>query len=138
MPRVRIQFPEKSHFKTSIPVLIEHLNYGNHVGNDKFLSLCHEARVRYFSSLDQNELRFFKTSLIMADAELVYKAQAFYGDILTIELGCIPVSDSSFEIYYRFTNQDQKLVFLAKTGMVYFNYELNKIDRAPDEWLKLL
>ncbi len=47
MARVQIDFPEHFCFTTDIDVRITDLNYGGHLGNDKFLSIAHEARVRF-------------------------------------------------------------------------------------------
>lgn len=138
MARVKINFPEDTHFKTDHLVTTSDLNFGNHVGNDRFLSFCHEARVRFFKSLGQDELNFFETSLIMADAELSYKAQSFHGDKLSIEVSVTGNSSRSFDLLYRIKNQNDDLVLLAKTGMVYFNYKDKKIDTCPEEWTKLL
>jgi acyl-CoA thioester hydrolase len=138
MARVKLNFPKKSHFKTDHLVVTSDLNYGNHVGNDRFLSFCHEARVRFFKSIGQDELSFFETSLIMADAELSYKSQAFHGDKLSIEVSVTDNSQSSFDLFYRIKNQDNNLVLLAKTGMVYFNYKDKKIDSCPEAWKKWL
>ncbi len=138
MKRVKIKFPEKTYFSTDYIVAVSDLNYGNHVGNDRFLSFCHEARIRFFKSLDQDELNFYESSLIMADAELSYKAQSFHGDKLSIEISVQPNSKNSFDLLYRITNQDSTLVLLARTGMVYFNYKENKIDSCPEAWAKFL
>lgn len=135
MARVKLKFPDKVLFKTLITISIEHINYGNHVGNDKFLSFCHEARLRFLKSLDQDELKFYDCSLIMADAELSYKGQVFHGDKLAIEIGAVESGPKSFEFYYRMINQNEEIVCIAKTGMVYFDYETNKVSSAPEKWL---
>ena len=138
MGRVKISFPEKTIFNTSITGSVEQLNYGNHVGNDRFLSFCHEARLRFLKTLGQSELDFFSTSLIMADAELSYKAQAYHGDTLKIELAAQEQTPKSFSLFYKLTNQKGDLVSLVRTGMVYFDYENNKVVSAPEDWLRLL
>ncbi|MFT6069057.1 MAG: acyl-CoA thioesterase FadM [Bacteriovoracaceae bacterium] len=138
MARVKIKFPEKTHFSTDYLVSVSDLNFGNHVGNDRFLGLCHEARVRFFKSLGQDELNFYESSLIMADAELSYKAQSFHGDNLKIEISVLENSKNSFDLLYRIKNQNNDLVLLAKTAMVYFDYKNNKIDSCPESWAKEL
>ena len=138
MARVKINFPEKTHFTTEHLVNISDLNYGNHVGNDRFLGFCHEARVRFIKSIGQDELNFYDSSLIMADAELAYKAQSLHGDLLSIELSITESSPRSFDIFYRIKNQDGLLILLAKTGMVYFDYKKNRIDSCPSEWTEYL
>lgn len=74
----------------------------------------------------------------MADAELSYKAQAYHGDTLKIELAAQEQTPKSFSLFYKLTNQKGELVSLVRTGMVYFDYENNKVVSAPEEWLRLL
>lgn len=134
MARVKLQFPKKSLFKTSLDISINHINYGNHVGNEHFLSFCHETRLRFLRSIDQDELNFYGSSLIMADAEISYKAQVYHGDIISVELFACETNPKSFEFYYLIKNQDDQIVCQAKTGMVYFNYDENKVVSCPKEW----
>jgi len=135
MARVKIPFPETSLFQTSLNVCIEHINYGNHMGNDRFLSFAGETRLRFLKSLDQDELSFYGTSLIMSDSEISYKAQVYHGDTIKIELAARAINSKSFDFIYRFTNQNNKVVSLVKTGMVFFDYEKNRACDGPVEWL---
>ncbi len=138
MARVKIQVPDSVLFKTKLEVCLDHINYGNHMGNERFLNFASEARLRYLKSLEQDELNFFGTSLIMADAEISYKAQVYHGDTIEIELAAKSLNRKSFEFFYCFHNQDKKLVCVIKTGMVFFDYKLNKVCDGPEEWLNQL
>lgn len=51
MSRIEIQLPEKFHFTTEIVVRVSDLNYGNHVGNDRILTLMQEARTLFYRSM---------------------------------------------------------------------------------------
>lgn len=134
MPRVKIQFPDNTKFNTKVEITVEHINYGNHVGNQHFLTFCHESRLRFLKSIKQDEVNFFGTGLIMSDAELSYKAQVFHGDTLSIEVAVGYLNEKSFEFYYRMKNQEGSLVCLAKTGMVYYSYKRAKLESAPEGW----
>ena len=46
MARIKLLMPEQKIFSTDIAVRITDINYGNHVGNDAFVRLIHEARVQ--------------------------------------------------------------------------------------------
>lgn len=134
MGRLKLNFPKQTHFETTLNVSITDINYGNHVGNERFLSFAHEARVRFLQSLNQNELDFFGVSLILSEAQIVYKQQVFYGDSLTMKLSIEVSSDYSFNIYYSCLNQHGSVCTQIKTGMVYFNYDKNKITNCPKAW----
>jgi acyl-CoA thioester hydrolase len=125
-------------FSTQIAVRINDLNYGNHLGNDALLAIIHEARVRFLNNFGYSEGNIAGVGIMMADAVIIYKAQAFYGDLLTIEIGIDDISKKSCDFYYRISNQDQKIVALAKTAIVFFDYRIQKPASIPAEFLKNL
>ncbi|HCZ36928.1 MAG TPA: thioesterase, partial [Cytophagales bacterium] len=48
MARVELTLPDKFIFETQLTVRASDLNYGNHVGNDRILTLMQEARVLFY------------------------------------------------------------------------------------------
>ncbi len=135
MPRIKIELPEKFIFKTKIPVRITDLNYGGHLGNDAMLSIIHEARLQCLQFLGGSELDLFGTSVIMGDVAIVFKAEAFHQDMLTIEIMINDFGPFSFDMVYSVTKQlDNKTVQVAivKTGMVCFNYTERKRQAVPE------
>lgn len=135
MLKVQIEFPEWVHFATDIPVRITDINYGNHLGNDALVSLLHEARMRCLAKYGYSEMDIEGVSIIMADLAIQYKNEAFYGDVLTIEISVQNFSRASFEMYYRVTSQ-QKLIALAKTGLICFDYAKRKIVSVPQRFVE--
>ena len=73
----------------------------------------------------------------MGDLAVEYKNESFYGDELTIALYVAEVSKVSFELYYSLSNQNDKIIAKAKTGMVCYNYQQKKIAEIPAELVKL-
>lgn len=141
MARIKISIPDKTFFTTDIPVRITDLNYGNHVGNDTILSMIHEARVQYLSSLEYSELNLGGTSLIMGDVAIEFKAELFYGDIIKASVCADEFTRVGFDLYYKLEkkNGDKTiLVATAKTGMVCFDYNTRKVTKVPDEAVKKL
>jgi acyl-CoA thioester hydrolase len=141
MARVKIIFPDKKSLLTvQIPVRITDLNYGNHVGNDKILSLVHEARVQLLSHLgNYQEMDIGGCGLIMADALIAFRGEGFYGDLLQIELFADDISTFSFDIFYRIRAQRQDkdiLIAEVKTGMVCFDYKQHKPTPLPETFRK--
>ncbi len=47
MSRIKIEMPEIKLTAIKIPVRISDINYGNHVGNDAFVFILHEARIQW-------------------------------------------------------------------------------------------
>lgn len=131
MARVKIALPTVFHFTTKLEVRIEHLNYGAHLGNDRLLAFAHEARVRFLAKLGLKELMEDQSGLIMTDSIVSYKAEAFWGDELIFSLGFGETGPRSFELIYEVRNQDDKEVARIQTGLVFFDYKLRKITKAP-------
>ncbi|MCA4775766.1 thioesterase family protein [Empedobacter stercoris] len=132
MARLKLILPESFLFSTTIAVRITDLNYGNHLANDKVLSILHEARMQFFQHYGYSELDFAGVSVIMGDVAIEYKNQAFYGDQLLIEISVQDFSRVSFDIAYKISTKD-KLIAKAKTGIVTFDYKNNKVVEVPEK-----
>ena len=137
MERIKVELPEKFHFRTEIHIRITDINYGGHLGNDSMLSIIHEARVRLFKSLGFKELNVNGVGIIMTDAEIQFKLQGFYGEILIIEIAVTEFTSIGCDFVYRVTNKNtKKEIALAKTGIVFFDYEKQKTAPVPIEFRK--
>ncbi len=132
MARVQIELPQAWFFRTRLAVRVSDVNYGGHLGNDRVLGLAHEARVRWLASCGLSEKDVGGVGLIMADAALVFRGEAFLGDELDVELGAVETRRSSFDLVYRLTRPaDGAEIALVKTGMVCFDYAARKVARLP-------
>ena len=134
MPRVKVSLPASFGFAVTLPVRITDLNYGAHLGNDALLGLLHEARVQFLAHLGTAEFDpTTKLGFIMADVAIEYKAEAFYGDVLTIELAANDPNKYGFDIVYHVKNHAGKEIARAKTGMLCFDYTTRKLRSLPPE-----
>lgn len=132
MPRLRLKPLDAYSFGTDIAVRITDLNYGGHVGNDTFLSLIHEARTAFLASRGFSETECGGVSLIMADAAIVFKAEAHAGDVLRFEVAAGEAASCGFRLFYRVTRPaDGKTILLAETGMVGWDYRAGKVMPFP-------
>lgn len=141
MGRVKLLIPEHKIFSAEIAVRITDINYGNHVGNDAFVRLIHEARVQWLAKEKYTELNIDGASLIMADLAVEYKGESFYGDILKIDITVGEISRAGFELYYQIhvnRNESRILIAKAKTGMVCYNYTEKKVRELPEKLIALL
>ena len=134
MARVKVALPETFPFAVQLPVRITDLNYGAHLGNDALLSMLHEARVQFLAHLGTAEFDpATKLGFIMVDVAIEYRAEAFYGDVLTIEMATSDPSKYGFDIVYQVKNQDGREITRAKTGMLCFDYNTRKLRGVPAE-----
>jgi len=137
MPRIKIELPEKFIFKTEIPVRITDINYGGHLGNDSLLSIVHEARLQFLNHLGYSESNIEGSGIIMVDAGIQYKSEAFYADELIIEVAATDFTGIGCDFVFRLTNKNSnKEIATAKTGIVFFNYEKRKTAPVPSEFKK--
>ena len=133
MTRIKLNFPEKVIFSTSIPVRISDINYGGHVGNDSVLNIAHEARIRFLNSLGYSETDIEGMSIIMTDAVINYKNQGYYGDILKIDVSANDIKNNGFDLYYKMTNEKTGIeIARVKTGIAFFDYTQRKTVRIPE------
>ena len=141
MARVKINIPEGILANIIIPIRITDINYGNHVGNDSFVRIIHEARVIWLSMYNYTELNIGEVGLIMSDLEIEFKKESFYTDIIEVQLSAGEVSKIGFELYYQLftTRKNERLLLLnAKTGMICYDYTCKKVAPLPVDFKKIL
>jgi acyl-CoA thioester hydrolase len=141
MPRIKIDLPENKLTEIKIPVRISDINYGNHLGNDAFVSIIHEARVQWLQQHKYSELDFDGAGLIMSELVVEFKNESFYGDIILVEIYAGETTRVSFEIFYQLSvirNNTTLILAKAKTGMITYSYEKKKPVPIPDNALQLL
>jgi YbgC/YbaW family acyl-CoA thioester hydrolase len=137
MARTKIEIPDTFSFQTEIPVRITDLNYGGHVGNDTFLSIIHEARLQFFKHYNFSEMDIDGTATIMSDANILYKNQVFYGSLIRVQIKVTELSKKRFEMVYLLTDKhSQKEIARIQTGMVFFDYDKQKIAAMPEVFKK--
>lgn len=132
MTRISLQLPDEFPFSTELEVRVGDLNYGNHLGNDSLLTLIHEARRRFLLALGIEEIGADGIGLVIADAAVVYRSQAFYADKLRIEVAIGEFASRSCEFYYRVSQATgSRVVAEAKTGAVCFDFRAQKTVAFP-------
>ena len=120
-----------------IPVRITDLNYGGHVGNDRILSLVHEARMQFLQSLGYTEMNIGGPGMIMADAGIEFKSELFYGDQVSVSVAVAHISRAGFDLCYLLEKEQDGVkvtVAQAKTGMICYDYQRKKIVALPEEF----
>lgn len=141
MARIKIEMPAARLAAISIPVRISDVNYGNHVGNDAFVAIIHEARLQWLQQKGFSELNFDGAGLIMSDLAIEFKHESFYGDIIAVNIYAGEVSRVSFDLYYQLTaerNGTGILLANAKTGMICYDYQAKKPVSLNDNMKNIL
>ena len=136
MPRVKVHIKAPTLFFTDLRVRITDLNYGNHLANDKVLSMIHEARVRFFNELGYGETDIEGLGIIMSDAEIEYKNQGFYNDLIRIEITIDNLHKKGFDFFYKLENTHTgKIIARIKTAIIFFDYSMQKPSVIPQKFL---
>ncbi|QEQ95916.1 acyl-CoA thioesterase [Neptunomonas concharum] len=133
MARIKIEMPENYTFTTELPIRINDINYGGHLGNDAVLSMMHEARIRFLNYYHYTELDVEGAGIIMTDSAIVYRSEGFYGDTVKIDVTVGDFNRYGCDIYYLLTNKKTAAeIAQAKTGIVFFDYEQRKVIPVPE------
>ena len=136
MTRVKLDLPKIFNFSTVVDVRITDINYGGHLGNDSVLSLIHEARVRYLAENNFSEKDVDGVGIIMTDTVIVYSSEGFYGDKIRIDVAIDDITNTGCDIFYKLINsKNEKEIAKAKTGIVFYNYQLKKVARTPKAFI---
>jgi 4-hydroxybenzoyl-CoA thioesterase len=134
----RVVLVEQEQYAFHYPVRIEprHLSIGNHLGSDNLILLASAARADVFQSmgLTQVDLGDGVTGIIIADIVVTFKAEAFLHDEIVIDTHFGAFTGHSFTAFQRIRNGD-KVLAIAETGLVTFNYRSRKIVRVPERLL---
>lgn len=141
MARIKIEAPEKVMASFYIPVRITDINYGNHLGNDAFVRILHEARMQWLHQYGYTELNIEGTGLIMSDLAVEFKNESFYGDVVEAKISAGEISRVGFELYYQLfaiRNNAHILLANAKTGMISYDYHAKKVAAIPDKLRSIL
>ncbi|MEJ2067123.1 MAG: thioesterase family protein [Deltaproteobacteria bacterium] len=127
-----LELPKQFLFATDIAVRISDINYNNHLGHDSIITLIHEARVRFLNAYGFTELDIDGYGLVMTDLVVIYKAEVFYGEILTIEVTIQDFTKYGCDFIYRITNKETGAeVARAKTGVLIYDYAKRKVVTVP-------
>lgn len=132
---------ENYKFNTELDVRISDINYGGHLGNDRYLSLFQDARLQYLKQFGFSELSIGEnTSLIMSQAHINFKSEAFWGDRLKTFVRISSIKATRFIFDYLILDSQKKDYVIASgyTEMVGFDYQLRKVKRLPPEFLQVI
>ena len=139
MARIKLKPLETYKYRYDTTIKVRDINYGGHLGNDALLSLVHEARVRFLDSLGYSELDVEGRGIIMTDSAVVYKAQAFHGDVVAAQVSLGDWSRKGCDIFYRLAKKATgEELALAKTGIVFFDYQAGKVVDVPGRFRALV
>lgn len=132
MSRIQIELPEQFPFATEITLYLSHMNYGGHLDNALLLTVVSEARARFFQSMGYSELNVEGVGIIVSDAALQYRSEAFHGEVMVVSMGAADFASKGCDLLWRMHEKtSQREVARGKTGIVFFDYAARKVTQVP-------
>ena len=133
MPRIRIELPAHFPFSTSITLLISHINLGRHLDNAQLIGLVSEARVRFLKSMGYTELDVDGAGVIVADAGVQYRSEAFHGETMQVQLAPTDFNRYGFDLAFQLREPSTgREVARGKQGIVFIDVAEKKVASVPE------
>lgn len=120
-------------YTISIEVSFRDLDAMGHVNNAVYLTYMETARIKFLVDLFGAK-SLHDLPVIMAEATCTFKSPAFFGEHLTIGAGISRFGTKSFDMVYRVLAGDGRLVALAKTVQVMYDYAAAQTVAVPDSF----
>jgi acyl-CoA thioester hydrolase len=136
MARIEINLPSDWPFSTLVPIRIGDINRGAHLSHVALVAILEEARAQFLVRLGYTDQVNIQGELgyIVGDVGIVYKSQAHYGQILKVEVAAVDFKEKSFDLVYRLSDSASGVdIARAKTGLLVFDYQKQKVVPVPEE-----
>lgn len=135
MARIQIDLPEQLPFSTEVTLYLSHLNYTGHLDNALLLTVVSEARARYFASLGYGEMDVEQVGIVVADAAVQYRSEAFHGEVMIVHMAAADFSKHGCDLLWRMDDKaSNREVARGKTGIVFFDYGVRKVAPVPENF----
>ena len=136
MARLQLEFPEDQfYYTTPMSVRVTDINAANHLGNDSMISMISEARALFLFEFGVPETSLDGTGIIVTDLATTYRAEAHARDQLLFEVGVMDFNKYGGDLIFRITRpRDRKLIAMAKSGFVFYNYKSGQVCVMPEDF----
>lgn len=131
--------PERIAFRYPLVIRVTDVNRGGHMGNERVLMYCQEARAALLAAMGGDEGDIHGAGVIVVDARILFMAEGFAGDVLTISVGVDDYRRSSCDFFYELVrDHDGQTIARARTRIVFFDYERRRVARMPSTFRERL
>lgn len=122
MSRVNIELHDEFSFAVELPIMISHINSGNHLANEHLVAFLNEARLQFMNDKQINEFKDHGLFFVIADLAVVYQTEGKYGESLKIEVAPRNFHNKGFDMVYRVTDaSSSRPIAMAKTAHILFD-----------------
>jgi acyl-CoA thioester hydrolase len=127
----------KFRHKTPIQIRFKDVDKLGHVNNANHLTYLESARIAYFKDVVGKNISWTTKGIILARAEVDYKAPIMLDDKLFVYTCCSWMGNKSFSLDYSIVKEEnakETELAAATTVIVCFDYEIGKSMAMPQEW----
>ena len=124
-----------------------HVRFGDtdamgHANNSRFLTYCESARIAYWEAVTGEPFALAthgqQESMILAEIRVTFRAQAYFGDELTVESRVARIGRTSFTLEHRITAGETsvghaRLVATAEGVQVLYDYADGRPREIPSD-----
>ncbi len=125
---------EKFRFSTTVKVRWRDVDALGHVNNAVYFTYLEQARVDYLHDLGLATDDPQQVGFILAQASCQFKSPIKLGERVTVYARVSELRNSSFSFDYRMTGADGRLVAVAQSVQVCYDYAHQKPVPIPDAW----
>jgi acyl-CoA thioester hydrolase len=149
-PRSRVQVPADPRdvagdfaHRCEVEVRLSDTDAMGHVNNARYLTYVEIARVAYHEQVIGKPLPLgvhgAEEGMILADIRMTYRAQAFFGETITVETRIDRIGTTSFTMVHRMTAPASRygparLVATSEAILVSYDYGTDRPIPVPDDW----
>jgi acyl-CoA thioester hydrolase len=98
------------------------------------VAILEEARTQFLVNLGYAEQVNINKGIgfILGDVGIIYKRQVRYGQVLKVEIATADFENKSFDLIYKLSDIcSGEEIARAKTGLLIFDYQLQKVIPVP-------
>lgn len=137
MARIQIDFPSQALYSQRLRVRITDINAANHLGFDNMVGILNDVAAGFLDAYGVSRVVSGGSGVIFTDLTVKYISEAFFGDILTVEVAAGDRSSKGVDLLMRTTNQgNQKVISLARIGVLFFDYQQRCPVSMPEDFLR--
>lgn len=119
-------------FSTELNVRWRDLDALGHVNNAVYFNYLEQARLGYMEALGFTRRSPSDVNMIIAEASCRYKSPLMLGERVIIRARVSQMRRSSFTFEYRIEGEDGRLVAMAQTVQVCYDYQAQHSIPIPD------
>ena len=125
-------------FSTTFDIRWRDLDALGHVNNAVYFTYLEQARIRYLHELKLISDDPAEVGIILAETNCQFKSPLKLGEQPSVYLRVSELGNSSFVIQYQVESRDRRLVAIARSVQVCYDYKRHHSVPIPDRWRKIV